>query len=150
MQANLSSADAPATHRLWQPDAAANWSLLFTPLFGAYLHMRNWEALGQPKKALRARCWVWASFVMLVLNAWADAIEARLNVEPALVRWSTVVYLLAWYFGEARSQIRTVRSHYGSAYEREPWDGVVVTGVALGVVYLIGKALLTMLLTATT
>lgn len=32
---------------LWNPNAAANWSLLFTPLFGAYLHMLNWRSLGE-------------------------------------------------------------------------------------------------------
>ena len=33
---------APA---LWNPNAAASWSLLFSPAFGAFLHMKNWQAL---------------------------------------------------------------------------------------------------------
>lgn len=27
---------------LWNPNAAANWCLLFTPSFGSWLHMKNW------------------------------------------------------------------------------------------------------------
>jgi predicted amidophosphoribosyltransferase len=27
---------------IWNPNAASNWSLVFTPAFGSYLHARNW------------------------------------------------------------------------------------------------------------
>lgn len=36
---------------LWNPNAAGLWSLLFTPIFGSIIHMKNWNALGQPEKA---------------------------------------------------------------------------------------------------
>ena len=32
---------------IWNPNAAANWSLIFTPAFGAYIQMLNWQRLGQ-------------------------------------------------------------------------------------------------------
>ena len=31
-----------ASNALWNPNTAANWSFLFSPLFGAYLHALNW------------------------------------------------------------------------------------------------------------
>ena len=31
---------------LWNPGAAMAWSLLFSPIFGAFVHMKNWQALG--------------------------------------------------------------------------------------------------------
>jgi hypothetical protein len=37
---------------LWNPNAAAGWSLLFTPAFGAFLHARNgtrWGVIARPK-----------------------------------------------------------------------------------------------------
>ena len=40
---------------LWNPNAAANWSLLFSPAFGAFVHMKNWQALGEPEKAANAK-----------------------------------------------------------------------------------------------
>jgi len=53
------------TLALWNPTAAALWSLLFSPALGAWLVMRNWQRLGKPDKARQALCW----FVgVLVLN----------------------------------------------------------------------------------
>ena len=40
---------------LWNPNAAANWSLLLSPAFGAFLHMKNWEELGEPAKAAASK-----------------------------------------------------------------------------------------------
>ena len=51
---------------LWNPNAAANWSLLFSPAFGAFLHMKNWQALGQPIKATSAK--VWFVLILVVLG----------------------------------------------------------------------------------
>lgn len=31
---------------LWNPNAAVNWSVLFTPIFGAWIQAKNWKALG--------------------------------------------------------------------------------------------------------
>src|SRR5436190_17925418 len=44
--------------RLWNPNAAASWCLLFSPVFGAYLHMRNWQALGDERHAQVNRNWM--------------------------------------------------------------------------------------------
>jgi hypothetical protein len=51
---------------IWNPNSAANWSLLFTPAFGAFLHMKNWEALGEPAKASSAKLWATTTLVVLV------------------------------------------------------------------------------------
>ena len=37
--------------QLWNPNAAAIWSLFFTPIFGAWIHARNWKALNRQKEA---------------------------------------------------------------------------------------------------
>ena len=46
---------AAAAAPIWNPSAAASWSLPFSPIFGAYLHMLNWRALGDEQKAATAR-----------------------------------------------------------------------------------------------
>jgi hypothetical protein len=51
--------------RLWNPNAAANWSLLFGPAFGAFLHMKNWQALEEPAKASAAKVWFLLTIVVL-------------------------------------------------------------------------------------
>jgi hypothetical protein len=40
---------------LWNPNAAASWSLLFTPIFGSLLHMKNWQAMGNREKAASSK-----------------------------------------------------------------------------------------------
>lgn len=54
--------------RLWNPGAAAGCSLLFTTVFGAYLHMENWRALGQIEKANVSRNWL-TGYVIYLLAA---------------------------------------------------------------------------------
>ena len=39
--------DGEVAPALWNPTAAGSWSILFSPIFGAYLHMLNWRALFQ-------------------------------------------------------------------------------------------------------
>ena len=35
---------------LWNPNAAACWSIIFNPIFGAWVHARNWKSLNRPKE----------------------------------------------------------------------------------------------------
>ena len=77
--------DADAAPPLWTPNAAASWSLLFTPAFGAWLHMRNWERLGRPAQARQARYWFAAMLLISLASAspappppcWAAKIWSR-------------------------------------------------------------------------
>ena len=50
---------------IWNPNAAASWSLPFSPVFGAYLHMLNWRSLGEEAKAATARTWLIAGLTLL-------------------------------------------------------------------------------------
>jgi cation transporter-like permease len=59
---------------LWNPGAAANWSLLFSPAFGAFLHMKNWEALGEPGKASTAKTWIVLTLIVLAVGPVAAAL----------------------------------------------------------------------------
>ena len=59
----LESGAAPT---LWNPNAAANWSLLFSPIFGTWLHMLNWRALGEAERAESAKTWLMVSTLLQV------------------------------------------------------------------------------------
>ena len=37
--------------KLWNPNAATLWSLLFSPVFGAWIHAKNWEELGNEEES---------------------------------------------------------------------------------------------------
>jgi hypothetical protein len=123
-----SQAVAPA---LWNPNAAANWSLVFTPIFGAFLHMKNWQALGETGKARASRYWAIlgaAVFSGLTLLA---VLQAQSKGMGSLIRSAGFLLLLAWYFGSARAQARYVKERFGSQYPRRGWGKPLL--VALGV-----------------
>lgn len=105
---------------LWNPDAAANWSLLFTPIFGSWLHMLNWRALGETERAESAKTWL-LLIVLLIVGLTLGAAAMPMSGLRELIWPVTLVLLLAWYFGSARGQARWVRARYGKAYPRKGW-----------------------------
>jgi hypothetical protein len=113
---------------LWNPNAASNWSLAFTPAFGAYLHMLNWRALGQTEKAASARVW----FVMSLIVLGIALIVPYLLPARAVARVLGLPWLLVWYFLAAREQAKYVNDRFGKGYPRKPW------GKALGLAALAG------------
>lgn len=83
IEGNPRSPDEPGC-ALWNPSAATGWSLVFTPAFGAFIHMLNWHALGQPEQAASARRWLYASLAVLMLQICTRALNVRLGTELLL------------------------------------------------------------------
>lgn len=113
-----SKVEAPA---LWNPNAAANWSLLFTPAFGAWLHMKNWQALGEEKKAKSAHIWVCVSILFLILVFMAEVASAPSEGDASPARSLALLLLIAWYFASGRGQAKFVKQRYGDDYPRKGW-----------------------------
>ena len=109
---------APA---LWNPGAAASWSLLFTPVFGTILHMKNWQALGEPAKADTARSWMIANvaFILIVLAVAFIMPESR--PVDAMSRLGGLVMLLAWYYASGKAQMAYVNKRFGKSYPKRGW-----------------------------
>jgi hypothetical protein len=51
----LRSQGAGAAPKLWNPEAAGAWSLIFNPMFGSILVLMNWQALKVPEKVRSAQ-----------------------------------------------------------------------------------------------
>jgi hypothetical protein len=117
---------------LWNPNAAASWSLLFTPVFGAWLHMRNWRALGDPARAAQQGWWIVATVVVTLALGGASIALPENKALDLLSRLGGLAVLLAWYFGSAKAQARVVKARYGDAYARRGWGLPLLFGV-LGV-----------------
>jgi hypothetical protein len=113
-----SSVAAPA---LWNPGAAASWSLLLSPAFGAWLHMKNWQALGEPQKASAAKLWVIASLVLIVALSLAAGLMPESKPLDAASRGFGLALLLAWYFSSGRAQATFVTQRFGKNYPRRGW-----------------------------
>jgi len=123
----LPSSPAPA---LWNPNAAAMWSLLLTPAFGAFLHMKNWTALGEHGKADTSRKWfiglVAAMVVLSIVSIWLP--ESKLL--SAFGRGAGIGMLVAWYVGSGKPQVAYVLGRYGKTYPRRGWLSAVLLGIA--------------------
>lgn len=135
---------------LWNPSVAACWSVVFTPAFGAWLLMRNWEVLGERRQAAAARMWFVFSVGLLAVRLISGALNARLNSQSNLLLWFSWGYLLAWWIAAAAPQARLVRARFGADFPRQGWDYALLLAVAGGIAYQLLSALLGWLLRALT
>jgi uncharacterized membrane protein YfcA len=128
---------APA---LWNPGAAASWSLLLSPAFGAFLHMKNWEALEEPDKAAVAKKWVVFYLVTIIGLAVMGALLPYNKAIPGLLRLCGFVLLLSWYFISGKPQMEFVKSRYGKDYPRKGWAKplLIAVGAIIGFVFVVG------------
>ena len=117
---------------LWNPNAAANWSLLFTPIFGSYLQFRNWQTLGNKDEADNARNWFIFSILFILFITlgtpfiWDDPV--KLNTYPKSLG---VLYLIIWYFSFARIQPKYVQEKLRDKYQKKSWGIPLISGLAV-------------------
>ena len=120
----------PVAPPLWNPNAAANWSLIFTPAFGALLQLLNWRALGENDKAASAKAWFITSLVLLAIYVLLGLLLPDARAADGIGRAIGFGYLIVWYVSTARSQARYVKDKFGSAYPRKGWTRPLL--IALG------------------
>jgi len=131
---------------IWNPTAAASWSLLFSPAFGACIQMLNWEALGEPQRAASAKAWFLVSLVTLAAYLAIALIFMDSKRGDAASRTLAVVFLLMWYFAAGRVQAKYVKERFGNAYPRRAWGkpllfaflalvAYVLIGAVVGIVF---------------
>ncbi|HTT37255.1 MAG TPA: DUF4339 domain-containing protein [Burkholderiales bacterium] len=106
---------------LWNPNAAACWSVLFSPIFGGWVHAKNWAALGDESRAKQSMYWVYGGIVALL---------AAVLLPYGATHSVGIGYLLAWYFASGKAQVGYVRERFGTGYERKKWGRPL--GLALG------------------
>jgi hypothetical protein len=114
---------------LWNPGAAANWSLLFSSAFGAFLHMKNWEALGEPGKAATAKKWFVVTLAVLAAAPVFSVVLPDNKSVDASFRLATFALLVGWYASSGRGQMRVVKSKFGKLYPRQGWGKPILMGV---------------------
>lgn len=121
------ASNSEASNALWDPHAAAYWSVILTPAFGSYLQMRNWQALGELQKAASARAWFYLSLGMLAMYALIAVLTHDLLHPGAL--FILLTFLCGWYLATGRKQGKYVRQKFGSAYPKKHF-GLAVLGAA--------------------
>jgi hypothetical protein len=141
-------ADAPlpleAAPALWNPGAAASWSLLFSPAFGAFLQMRNWQALGDEKQARVSWTWFVASIVLTLGAIAAGAFLPDTHPGQKLLNLFGFTLLLTWYFSHGKKQMAEVKTRFGKDYPRRGW--LLPLAIAVGTIVCVLVAFVAILL----
>ena len=106
---------------LWNPKAAAGWSLLFSPVFGALIHMKNWQALGEPGKAAQSKSWAIGSGVFLLIVVILGIMFPESKTIDVASRPAGLALLIAWYTASAKPQSLFVADRYGGVYPKRGW-----------------------------
>jgi hypothetical protein len=122
---------------LWNPNAVANWCLLFTPIFGVYLTYLNWLTLGESAYAQASKKWLifWlAGFACLV------SIGFLLNVLDNMMIFMRaffigIVMFIAWFYKDNRKQYRYIISRFGKTYPRRNWLKPLVIAAIISLVW---------------
>ena len=121
---------------LWNPRTATLWGLLLSPAFSAYIHMRNWQALGQQDKAAEARAWFCLVLGCIVVACFLPVAGQMLGRDLSPPSATAFCLLAAWHLWGGRAQERYVAAVIGAAYVRRPWSKSVfgAIGVFMGIV----------------
>jgi len=117
-------ADVPSLDEappLWNPNAAANWSLLFSPVFGALVQMKNWQAMGEDEHAATSKMWAIGSAIVIGAFVLFSAFQAVSQGGPDIGRGVGVILLVAWYVTNGRAQSKYVKERFGKEYPRRGW-----------------------------
>ena len=131
--------DGEVAPALWNPTAAGSWSILFSPIFGAYLHMLNWRALGQPEKAAASKRWVVGSIAFIVAITVASVFMPESRGFEMLARFGGLALLIVWYYTLGKSQQTYVAARFGSNYPRRGWSVPLLSafGIFIGLMVVV-------------
>ena len=104
---------------LWNPSAISRWSLLFTPIFGAWLNAKNWKKLNQLDKAKKSMIWVYVGIVLLlfVVPFLPDALGSK----------PMGVFFLIWIFLSGNGQIKYFKQN-NIDYQKKAWMKPLLAG----------------------
>lgn len=111
------SSDVPPA--LWNPNAAACWSLLFSPAFGAFIHARNAEVLGRIDEAKSNKVWYYVSLGYIAFVLVSMFIPA---IPDVVFRGAAIGLLVGWYSSLGKNQIRYVKNTLQNGYQRKSWS----------------------------
>jgi zinc-ribbon domain len=131
---------------IWNPNATANWSLIFSPAFGSYLQMLNWRALGEHEKAASSQNWFYVSLGMLAVYVFMGVFMDDSKAADVAARGLGFFFLIGWYFSVGRAQSKYVKEKFGSGYARKPWSKALLIGIAALVGFFIAAAIVGLVL----
>lgn len=119
---------------IWNPNAAVNWSVLFSPVFGALLQAKNWNSLGESGKSTSAMRWFYAGLAIHVVLLFASV---PLSISAPVSFW----FLIIWYFAAGRAQVHFVKEKLSGNYQKKSFALPLLAGI--GYMFVLGLMLTT-------
>jgi hypothetical protein len=114
------------TIALWNPLAAALWSIILTPIFGTYIHLLNWKALNEPQKESSAKIWFYVSFFVIIISLFFMGGNAGLG---------SLIYLIVWYLVAGLLQKNYLSEKFGSNYIRKSWAKPLLIAFIIPIIF---------------
>jgi hypothetical protein len=117
VEASAIDADSPNTTttldkpELWNPNAAGLWSLIFSPIFGTWLHARNWKTLQEEEKYRKSMMWFYGSIA-------ASIVSLLLPSKPSTALG--LLLLVVWWLMAGQEQYKYVKEKYPN-YHKKRW-----------------------------
>ncbi|WP_306397900.1 hypothetical protein [Telluria beijingensis] len=129
---------------LWNPRAATYWGLLLSPAFSAYIHMRNWQTLGQEDQAAQARTWLRMVSAIIVAACFLPALGGMPGRDLELPSSMSLALLLAWHSWGGRGQERYIAAIIGGAYVRRPRSAKIFSALCMFIAFVVAIAAFSM------
>ena len=131
---NIVSQDAPA---LWSPGVAAGIAFFLSPVFGALINMKNWQALGESEKAAASKLWAIGTVAFYVILIALIFLFPNVGALDLLSRVAGLGFFIAWYMVSGKDQKDVVEYRYGKTYPKRGWGKPVLYAIGIYVAIVI-------------
>jgi len=114
---------------LWSPGVAAGLAFFLSPIFGALINMKNWDAMGEPVKARQSMMWIYGTvgfYVLMLVAAFSVPDEFA---SDGLYRAAGLGFFIAWYMTSGKDQKDVVEYRYGKTFPKRGWAKPVLISI---------------------
>ena len=123
--------DKNVTLKIWNPNVAACLSIIFTPIFGAWIHAKNWEVLKKEQERRWSMLFVYCLISVTIFVVYYQLFIGDVKSSPL-----SIGTLLTWYFILGKSQLSHIKDN-NINYEKKSWIKPLLCGVG-GYIILFG------------
>ena len=123
--------DKNVTLKIWNPNVAACLSIIFTPIFGAWIHAKNWEVLKKEQERRWSMLFVYCLIIVTIFIVYYQLFIGDVKSSPL-----SIGTLLTWYFILGKSQLSHIKDN-NINYEKKSWIKPLLCGVG-GYIILFG------------
>jgi len=117
--------------KIWNPNVAACLSIIFTPIFGAWIHAKNWEVLKKEQERRWSMLFVYCLISVTIFVVYYQLFIGDVKSSPL-----SIGTLLTWYFILGKSQLSHIKDN-NINYEKKSWIKPLLCGVG-GYIILFG------------